>query len=177
MTITTIDRNTLRTINADIAAALIAVGTKHGIVFTQGKSHYGGPTGDVLVKFACADATTGTAALSWVVTHMIRLSGLTTDTCFWPSSGYSRGQAGKWKIVDYNSRAHKMPWIVQREGDMKRFKVPDATVKAIFGVTVRIPSSPPVIPVNAVANAAAAGASIAPKPRFDTSKLYEDAEF
>lgn len=123
------NREKLRLVTADIMAALKDVETKHGIRITQDRGHFDNvSTGDLKLRFALVNATTGTAELDantkWALNHY----GLTDGFVEWP------GKPGRWRITNYNSRAHRYPFSVAPEHSYhgRGYRVPLSTVNAYF---------------------------------------------
>lgn len=118
MAIETFDVIAARNVVADIEQALDAVAQKHGISIKIGNTRLdmNGFKTSVEGK-AMSDAVTTAVAVQAARAH-----GLD------PEKVGPRGEM----LIDYNSRAHKMPWIIARNG--KRYKTTTAHARSLFGM-------------------------------------------
>lgn len=124
MKITQMSQANAQLIHRAINQALAKVGEEFGITVRCRTTRYdgNGMTGSFDVKLLATDASgEGSSQCTRLAQMQATNHGYVVD----------RPNARGWKIVDYNSRAHKMPWIVQAPGG-KRYKISDASAAGYF---------------------------------------------
>jgi hypothetical protein len=132
MTITKFDRSNLAILQADIEAALKAVGEKHGVKIGAGSGKFSATNFSLKVECFVAGAGTGDDDASVRLDKFaeafkryqpLYFSDLTMEAV------YQIGTA-KYKIVGYNSRAREYPFLLKDQASGKVFKFPEDRVKA-----------------------------------------------
>ena len=116
-------------IRADLNAALAAVAKKHGVDFTLGTIRFSAES--MAVKLTGAVRGAGATAPADVKTQALgKMGKFLLGDKFDEKSKYHSMSLGTVKIVGFNSRAPKFPFIVQTT-DGKKFKVTELAAKKL----------------------------------------------
>lgn len=120
MTIKTFDRAAAQAISDELDAALAVIAEKHGIQLRSTSIRF---AGDHLTASIEAQplAESGSGITATAAT-MAEAYGLDINRV---------GPGGE-RLVDYNPRARKMPWVFSRP-DGRRFKCEDGRARQLFG--------------------------------------------
>jgi hypothetical protein len=120
-----IDRNTVRTINADIRAALAPVAEKHGVSINLGSSRFDETNYTTKVEVATI-GTDGTVMSKEArdYNHYASVLGFTK------ALGETITMNGKpYTVVGYKPRSHRFPVLARCQATGNTYKLPDSVVK------------------------------------------------
>lgn len=119
------NRTQAAVVHKEINEALAAIAARHKMVI-HGKTMRFDDNGFSLRlegKSVVSSSDTETVeAITAVARRMCDMAGLD------PNAPNGRG----WKIVDYNGRATRMPWIVKEASTGKRYKITDYSARSMF---------------------------------------------
>lgn len=129
MNITSLDKNSLAVIRADVNAALAAVGKKHGLVFNLGSCKFY-PT-NAEFKLQVNTITNDGEVIDADKASLMRCANLLGLTAKDIETPISIG-ATEYKIVGYRRARYARPFTIMRVSDGKRFVTSEKDV--MFGV-------------------------------------------
>lgn len=108
-----------RALHQEIEDALKAIGKKHGLQIWTGSLRYDGTGFRMSMDGKTVDEAAG--GITVIAVQKALLRGLD------PNLANAKG----WKLVDYNPRAHRTPWIIQAPNN-KRYRIDDMTAINTF---------------------------------------------
>lgn len=125
-----ITKDLLKALRPEIEAALAAVAQKHGIVIRAGNCSFTPESATFKLELATI-GTNGNVVTKEATAFKINAGfyGLTPDHL---GKKFVSG-GSEFTLVGYNSRAHKMPFVVKDERG-RGFKMSEAAIKRGFGV-------------------------------------------
>jgi len=118
-----LDKNTVAQIRKDVDAALAAVAAKHGITFNMGTIRFNSESMRGTLTATANNASTGLAEpleLKELKIKGIRILGIVENDL---TLTYTSPTLGKVKFVGYHARKPKYPFIIEKVGSKKRFKI------------------------------------------------------
>jgi hypothetical protein len=122
----TINASNIKTIRADLEAALAAVAKKHGIQFTMGRITYSDAKLSGKLTAVDTSATVNGAAVVAATPEAVDLArygkSYIGDPSFDFGATYMDGQIGKFTIVGLKTRSHKYPFVIKAVSDGKTYK-------------------------------------------------------
>lgn len=162
-----INRDNHRMITREVMDALKSIEARHGIKFTLGRGHYdNGASGDFQLKFNVLGEN-GIPELDENTKYAMRSHDLTDELVKWP------GRPGAWRIVGYNSRAHRYPYTVKPDHGGQGFRISLFTAQQHFGKATRIPATASQVKA---AVGQQPGAPV-PSPIGNTPQRHYEAQF
>jgi hypothetical protein len=130
MTLKEFDRPILREIQSRLDQAAKQIASDFGISLNVGRVSYSGNAFKASLEggiLASATGTPGAPGLTAQTVSFMRLNNLSAEVRNVPGVGRAR-------IVNFNVRAHKTPWIVEREYDRKRYRIGPTSAKHVFAL-------------------------------------------
>jgi hypothetical protein len=122
MTITAFNRAESQTVIDEINAAFKLIADRHGIDLRLGRMTMSGSELTGSIKAKVLEITGDGTACTLGAKRLAEARGLRADN----------PNLKNYAIVDYNSRAHRMPWIVQELHTGKRYKITDNHAAMLF---------------------------------------------
>lgn len=123
MTIQSFDKSSATTFQREIAAAVKAIAEKHGVELSKNTGRYVAEKFDVKLEFKARATTADGAVISASLLKVANsYTGIDINKSFKDHTGKTH------KLVDYNTRAHKTPFITQCT-DGKRYRWAAASVR------------------------------------------------
>jgi hypothetical protein len=129
---TALTKSTVAQIRNDLDAALKAVAAKHGVDFSIGTIRFSADQMGCRVT-GVARGAAGTSATAAVKPEQLALKkkAYLLGSAFDDTKTYRSPSLGTVKVVGYNGRAKKYPYIVLQVGTNKRYKITALSAKSI----------------------------------------------
>lgn len=126
---TVLTKPAVANLRKELEAALAAVAAKTGVDFTVGIIRFDATSARCKIEGIVRGATGATAPVTPKAAALGRYAYLLGNT-FDENKEYRAPTLGVVKVVGYNAKAHKYPFIVQTRGG-KRYKYTTMSVKAM----------------------------------------------